>query len=133
MQLRKHSWFLWLIPLMFIAVAAVAQDSTAVVSEMEQEVGVLLTAVVGTLSGLISSVLLGGLKKVQVVVDSAFFKLIKPMQPVIVLLLTALWPYLATQLGFDIGTVDVFLAAPFGTVVAIAAREGKKQWGEKFP
>jgi len=115
------------------AVALVAQDSTATPVPGEQELSDLMAYLAATGFGVVSSFLLGAFKKIQGVVDAAWWKLIKPVQPYVVAALTFLIPVICDALGIVQIDPQVFIAAPFGTVVAVGARNVfeilKKKWG----
>jgi hypothetical protein len=117
---------LLLLPIFFIGAAALLAQEAPL--DAEAAVNDLLLYGYATASGFISSAILGGIKKIQPIVDSAVWKLIKPIQPIVVAALTMALPIVANALGIsDVPTADVFVAAPFGTVIAVTAREVLKK------
>jgi hypothetical protein len=89
-----------------------------------------LIAIGGTLLG---SLVLGITKKYTGVLDGAAGKLIKPVQPVVVLAAGLALPWLASKIGLVSGVPDasVFIAAPTATVITVALREALSRLGGK--
>jgi len=73
----------------------------------------------------LTTAILGFLKKYTEIADTAFGKLIKPVQPVVVFLFSYGVPWLATSVLHLVTPVDPALlaSAPTATIIAVACAE----------